>query len=75
MAPQYAEVAAGSAPGRVQPSLFIRHARLPAWLGWVSLRHVRVGAAEVDLHYKRSDEGTLVTLTRKRGDLRVSVEC
>ena len=33
-----------------------------------------VGDAEVDLRYERSDQGTLVAVTRKRGDLLVSVE-
>jgi hypothetical protein len=40
----------------------------------VQLRQLRVGQAEVDLHYQRSEQGTLVAVTRRRGDLFVSVE-
>ena len=54
--------------------LRIRHPHLPDWLRWVTLRHLRIGDAEVDLKYERSEEATLVAVTRKRGDLLVSVE-
>ena len=54
--------------------LRIRHPHLPDWLRWVTLRHLRIGDAEVDLKYERSEAATLVAVTRKRGDLLVSVE-
>jgi hypothetical protein len=39
----------------------------------VALRHVRVGDGEVDLRYERSDDETLVAVTRKHGDIEVRV--
>ena len=54
--------------------LHIRHPHLPDWLRWVTLRHLRVGDAEVDLKYERSGKATLVAVTRKRGELLVSIE-
>jgi glycogen debranching enzyme len=47
---------------------------LPEWLQWVSIRHLRVGEAELDLHYERSDRRTSVVVTRKQGNLLVSIE-
>jgi glycogen debranching enzyme len=64
----------GLHPDGFNRRLHIRHPHLPDWLRWVSLRHLRVGDAEVDLRYERSDQGTLVAVTGKRGDLLVSVE-
>jgi len=64
----------GLEPDAFNGRLRIRHPCLPDWLEWVRLRHLRVGEADVDLHYARSKEGTLVAVTRKQGDLVVSVE-
>ena len=54
--------------------LHIRHPHLPDWLRCVTLRHLRVGDAEVDLKYDRSGKATLAAVTRKRGELLVSIE-
>jgi glycogen debranching enzyme len=64
----------GLRPDAFNRRLHIQHPHLPDWLQWVTLRHLRIGDAEVDLRYERSGQGTLVAVTRKRGDLLVSVE-
>jgi glycogen debranching enzyme len=64
----------GLQPNAFERRLRIRRPRLPDWLDWVTLRGLRVGQAEVDLEYRRSEQGTLVAVTRKQGDLLVSVE-
>jgi glycogen debranching enzyme len=64
----------GLQPDGFERRLRVRHPQLPEWLEWVGLRGVRVGQAEVDLEYRRSAQGTLVAVTRKAGDLLVSVE-
>ncbi|MBV9324560.1 MAG: amylo-alpha-1,6-glucosidase [Chloroflexi bacterium] len=64
----------GLHPDAFHRRLHIRHAALPEWLAWVNLHAVRVGQAEVDLRYERSDKTTVVAVTRKRGDVLVSVE-
>jgi glycogen debranching enzyme len=64
----------GLQPDAFHARLHVRHPCLPDWLNWVQLRQLRVGQAEVDLHYQRSEQGTLVAVTRRRGDLFVSVE-
>jgi glycogen debranching enzyme len=64
----------GLQPDAFNCRLHIRKPRLPDWLEWVALRGLRIGEAEVDLRYERSAHQTLVAVTRKRGDLEVSVE-
>jgi glycogen debranching enzyme len=64
----------GLEPDAFGRTLRIRRPHLPDWLDWVRLRRLRVGEAEADLYYQRSDQRTLVAVTRKRGDLLVSVE-
>jgi glycogen debranching enzyme len=64
----------GLHPDAFNRRLHIRHPHLPDWLEWVTLRHLRVGEAELDLHYQRSEQRTLVAATRKHGDLLLSVE-
>jgi glycogen debranching enzyme len=64
----------GLVPEGFNHRLRIKRPCLPDWLEWVSLRHLRVAGAEVDLHYQRVDEGTVVAVTRKDGDLLVSIE-
>ncbi|MDQ6672658.1 MAG: amylo-alpha-1,6-glucosidase, partial [Chloroflexota bacterium] len=59
----------GLQPDAFNRILHVQHPHLPDWLRWVTLSHLRVGDAEVDLRYERSDHGTLVAVTRKRGDL------
>jgi glycogen debranching enzyme len=64
----------GLQPDAFARRLRVRRPRLPEWLDWVALRGLRVGQAQVDLEYRRSEQGTLVAVTRKQGDLLVSVE-
>jgi glycogen debranching enzyme len=64
----------GLQPDGFARRLHVQRPRLPEWLEWVALRGLRVGQAEVDLEYRRSEHGTLVAVTRKQGDLLVSVE-
>jgi glycogen debranching enzyme len=64
----------GLEPDAFNQRLRIRHPHLPAWLDWVRVRRLRVGDAQLELLYERSDDKTLVAVTRKRGNLLVSVE-
>ena len=64
----------GLQPVAFERRLAIRRPCLPDWLNWVNLRKLRVGQAEVDLRYERSEGGTLVEVTRKHGDLEVRVQ-
>ena len=64
----------GLHPDGFNRRLRVRSPHLPDWLGEAWLRHLRVGEAEVDLQYRRTQQGTLVAVTRKHGELLVSVE-
>jgi len=64
----------GLQPDAFNQRLDIRRPHLPDWLQWAAVRHLRVGNAEVDLHYERSGHQTLVAVERKHGDLAVHVE-
>ncbi|MBV9581972.1 MAG: amylo-alpha-1,6-glucosidase [Chloroflexi bacterium] len=64
----------GLQPDAFNRRLRVRHAWLPEWLNWVHVRGLRVGEAEVDLRYERRGELTVVAVSRKHGDLLVSVE-
>jgi glycogen debranching enzyme len=50
-----------------------RHARLPAFLEQVEVNHLVVGDAELDLAFTRQAQGVVVSVTRKRGDVEVTV--
>jgi glycogen debranching enzyme len=64
----------GLQPDGFNRRLHIRCPHLPRWLDWVCLRNVRVAEAELDLRYERSSDETVVAVTRKRGDVEVSIE-
>jgi glycogen debranching enzyme len=64
----------GLQPDAFNRRLTVRRACLPDWLSRVSVRKLRVGDAEVDLRYERTNGGTLVEVTRKHGDLDVRVQ-
>ena len=64
----------GLQPDAFNQRLVVRHASLPDWLNWVVLRALRIGQAEVDLHYERGPGATAVTVTQQRGDVLICVE-
>jgi glycogen debranching enzyme len=64
----------GLRPDAFNRRLCIEYPHLPSWLESVTVRHLRVGEAEVDLRYERVEDETLVAVTRKRGDVEVSVQ-
>jgi len=64
----------GLHPDAFNHRIHIQRPNLPEWLQWVSIRHLRVGEAELDLHYERSDRRTSVVVTRKQGNVLVSIE-
>jgi glycogen debranching enzyme len=66
--------ALGLCPDGFNRRLRIRRPCLPSWLDWVNVRHLRVADSEVDLNYRRLDEGTVVSVTRKSGRADVRVE-
>jgi glycogen debranching enzyme len=47
---------------------------LPDWLDWVVVKRLRVGGAEIDLRFERSDDATDVTSTCNPSDLPISIE-
>ena len=49
------------------------HPRLPTWLDQVEIRRIEVADAELDLAFARQAQGVVVTVTRKRGDVEVTV--
>jgi hypothetical protein len=51
--------------------LSIVRPRLPPWLEWVRVEHIRAGDGEVDLHYQRVDDRTVVDVLSMRGGVRV----
>ena len=51
----------------------LRHARLPPFLEHVELRGLQVADAELDLGIARQPQGVVVSVTRKRGDVEVTV--
>lgn len=53
--------------------LELRHPHLPDWLGKVTLKDLRVGAASVDLLFHRWRGTTSAEVLRKVGDLEVTV--
>ncbi len=72
--PYMLAAALGLHPDAFNQRLAIRHPHLPDWLQRVTVRHLRVGDAEVDLRYERADQQTLVAVERKHGYLAVRVE-
>jgi len=64
----------GLRPDAFNRRLYIDYPQLPPWLDSVMVRQLRVGQAEVDLRYERSEDETLVAVTSKHGDIEVSVE-
>jgi glycogen debranching enzyme len=50
-----------------------RHARLPPFLEQIEVSHLVVGDAELDLTFARQAQGVVVSVTRKRGDVEVTV--
>lgn len=66
--------ALGLFPDAHHHTLRIRHPALPPWLHTLTVRHLRLGAARIDLHYEQSDGMTLVGVLGCEGDARVVIE-
>jgi hypothetical protein len=64
----------GLEPDAFNRRLRIRRPHLPRWLDWVRVRRLSIGGAQLDLRFERSGDSTLVAVTRRRGDVLVSVE-
>jgi len=62
----------GVRPDAAARELAIVRPTLPAWLRWVEVHRIRVGAGEVDLRYERVGERTAVDVMAMRGDVRVA---
>ncbi len=52
--------------------LSIVRPRLPPWLEWVRIEHLRIGGGEADLLYQRVGERTVVDVLAMRGGVRVA---
>ncbi|HZU75450.1 MAG TPA: amylo-alpha-1,6-glucosidase, partial [Dehalococcoidia bacterium] len=66
--------ALGLQPDAPAQRLHVVRPALPEWLASLRIRGVRVGEAAVDLHYRRTDQGTLVAVLNKQGEVQVSIE-
>ncbi len=55
------------------PHIRLRHPRLPAYLGWLEVKGLHYGDAEIDLVVRRHGSDVSVTVERRRGELDVSV--
>jgi glycogen debranching enzyme len=64
----------GLRPDAWNHRLRIVRPHLPSWLREVTVRGLRVGQAEVELHFERTPRGTLVAVGRKSGLLTVVTE-
>ncbi len=51
----------------------LRHARLPQFLDEVKLTGLQIGDAELDLAVSRQPQGVVVSITRKSGDVEVTL--
>jgi hypothetical protein len=51
----------------------LRNPRLPAFLDWVVLRNVQLGASSVDIKVRRHVSQVSVELLQRRGHVQVSV--
>lgn len=58
------------APGR---KLHFKHPALPEWVGELSIRGLRVGAAEVDLDVRRHSGDVEINVVDREGPVRVIV--
>jgi glycogen debranching enzyme len=56
-----------------EPRIRLLHPTLPACVNSVDLRGIRVGEAIVDVHFERRDDDVSVKVSRRRGDVSVSV--
>jgi glycogen debranching enzyme len=65
--------ALGLEPDAAARRLVIADPRLPDWLGEVTVTGLRVGAATIDLRYRRVEGDTLVAVLKRDGDLDVVV--
>ncbi len=66
--------ALGLEPEAPKHLLRIHRPHLPAWLGEVTIRKLRVGGATVDLRYQRHKDMTLVGVLGRTGELSVAIE-
>jgi glycogen debranching enzyme len=64
----------GLQPDAFAHRLRVRTPHLPSSLQWVELRDLRVADAQVSLRCERSGPTTLVAVTKRRGDLDVTIE-
>jgi glycogen debranching enzyme len=55
------------------PHIRLRHPRLPAYLGWLEVKGLHDGDAEIDRVVRRHGSDVSVTVERRRGELDVSV--
>ncbi len=73
--PYLLQTALGLCPDAPRRELVVRRPILPDWLGEITLRGLRVGAASVDLRFRRIEGETAVALLERTGELNVRIEC
>lgn len=71
--PYFLQSALGLMPDAPRQRLRIERPALPDWLDEVTVRNLRVGAAGVDLRYRRGTEATLVAVAAKHGEIDVEI--
>ncbi len=65
----------GLRPNAPQRELHIFNPRLPAWLDWLRLRNLRIGASQVSLEFSRHGDRTFCNVIEVQGEaLMISVD-
>jgi glycogen debranching enzyme len=73
--PYLLQTTLGLSPDATRNELIVQRPALPNWLGELTLRGLSVGAARVDLRFRRIAGETAVALLERTGKLDVRIEC
>ncbi len=65
------EAALGLETDALAHRVVFRQPQLPAWLGWLEIRNLRIGEASIDLHVVRGRYGGSIEILRKEGEIEV----
>jgi glycogen debranching enzyme len=66
--------ALGLTPDALNKRLLLVKPHIPQWLNKVNITDLRIGKASVNMEFRREENGTLVNVVKKQGDLDVFIE-
>lgn len=72
--PYMLQTVLGLEPRALEGELHIVSPSLPDGLQQVTVRGLRVGSGSIDLRYQRSEDGTLVAVLGRRGEIEVTIQ-